>query len=159
MAKWDIMPTFFAAALSAGVGVKTAYLVQGVIMLAVVAGVSWVWCKKPSIAIRGAVLVLGTLLFTPYEFVCDLAILALPLAWLWEEGRIHGRLPGELILLLFGWLLPIAAPLLWDWINFLNGKLQIGPVILLALFCLSLVKARQAMARDPVISEAHRIGP
>lgn len=150
MAKWDIMPTFFAAALSAGFGIKTAYLVQGVIMLAVVAGVSWVWCQKTPIAGRGAVLVLGTLLFTPYATVYDLAILALPLGWLWEEGRIRGRLPGELILLLFGWLLPIAAPLLWTWINFLNGKLQIGPVIILALFCLSLVKARQAMARDPV---------
>ena len=114
MAQWTIMPTFFAAVLSAGFGVKAAYLVQGVIMMAVVAGVSWVWCQKTSIASRGAALVLGTLLFTPYATIYDLAILALPLGWLWEEGRLKGRLPGELILLLFGWLLPIAAPLLWD---------------------------------------------
>lgn len=52
MAQWTIMPTFFAAVLSAGFGVKAAYLVQGVIMMAVVAGVSWVWCQKTSIANR-----------------------------------------------------------------------------------------------------------
>ena len=149
MAQWTIMPTFFAAVLSAGFGVKAAYLVQGVIMMAVVAGVSWVWCQKTSIAIRGAALVLGTLLFTPYATIYDLAILALPLGWLWEEGRLKGRLPGELILLLFGWLLPIAAPLLWERINFLNGKLQIGPVILLALFLLSLAKAKTAIGQSP----------
>lgn len=146
---WSIMPTFFAATLSAGFGVKAAYFVQGVIMLVALAGVAWVWrSKQVAISSRGAVLVLGTLLFTPYAFVYDLAVLALPLAWLWEEGRLNGRLPGELLLLLFGWLLPIAAPPLWDWINFLQGKLQIGPAILLALFVLSLIKARAAISRS-----------
>ncbi|HEY9072774.1 MAG TPA: glycosyltransferase family 87 protein, partial [Desulfobaccales bacterium] len=114
LAPWIIMPTFFSAILSAGLGVKSAYLVQGVVMLAVAAGVAWVWSKKTSLASRGAVLVLGTLLFTPYAFIYDLAILALPLAWLWEDGRRHGRRPGELLLLLFGWLMPGAMPLLWN---------------------------------------------
>lgn len=146
---WNIMPTFFAATLSAGLPVKAAYLVQGVVMLAALAGVAWVWGKKTSLASRGAVLVLGTLLFTPYDYVYDLAILALPLAWLWEDGRRHGRRPGELLLLLLGWLMPGAAPLVWDGVNVFEGKLQIGPVILTALFLLAFLKAKKAIQENP----------
>ena len=86
LANWQITPTFFAATLSAGFGVRAAYLVQGVAMLLAAAGVAWVWRRKTDLAIRGSVLVLGTLLFTPYVMVYDLALLALPLCWLWEAG-------------------------------------------------------------------------
>jgi hypothetical protein len=147
---WSIMPTFFAATMSAGFSVKIAYIVQAMGMLAVVSGVVWVWGKKPntSIATRGAVLVLGTLLFPPYEFNYDLAILALPLCWLWEEGRINGRLPGELILLFFGWILPFVMPFIWNMTNIFNGKLQIGPAVLSALFILALMKWKKGMNRE-----------
>ena len=112
-APWSIMPTFFAAIRSVGFGVKVAYLVQGAVMLLVVAGVAWVWMRKANLALRGSVLVLGPLLFTPYVFVYDLALLALPLAWLWEDGRVRGRLPGEFILLLCGWLCPLPFFVGW----------------------------------------------
>ena len=144
-ASWGIMSTCFAAMLSAGSGVRTAYLVQGAVMLAVLAAVAWVWRQRLSLPIRGAVLVLGTLLFTPYAFVYDLALLALPLGWLWEEGHRRGRWPGELLLLWFGWLMPYAAMMLWNDLNIFNGKLQLAPLILLALFLLSLARARIAL--------------
>ena len=83
-------------------------------MLLAAAGVAWVWRRKTDLAIRGSVLVLGTLLFTPYVMVYDLALLALPLCWLWEAGRLHGRLPGELLLLLLVWLVPILGQVLWE---------------------------------------------
>ncbi|MGA7579093.1 MAG: glycosyltransferase family 87 protein [Desulfobaccales bacterium] len=147
-APWRIMPTFFVAVRAAGGGVTAAYLVQGLVMLAVAAGVAWVW-RQPAapLASRGTVLILGVLLFTPYEFDYDLVILALALGWLWEEGRRRGRLPGELLLLLAGWLLPAAAPILYTWINLLHRHLQIGPVILAALFLLSLSRARTSGIR------------
>lgn len=144
-APWNIMPTFFSAVLSAGFGVRAAYLVQGAVMAAVLVGVAWVWRRKTSIAIRGSVLVLGTLLFTPYAFIYELALLALPLSWLWEEGHLHGRLPGELFILLLGWFLPLAVPCVWDIVNFHQGKLQIGPEILSVLFLLALIKAKIAI--------------
>ena len=141
-----LAPTFFAAIRAAGFGTRVAYPVQWVVMALVLVGVGWVWQKKLAITLRGAVLVLGTLVFTPYSFVYDLAILALPLLWLWEEGRLHGRLPGELILLLLGWLLPFEARFFYIF-NFLYGKLQIAPLILLALFLLALAKAKTALDR------------
>ncbi|MHB9074353.1 MAG: glycosyltransferase family 87 protein [Desulfobaccales bacterium] len=141
-APWSIMPTFFAATLSAGFDVKAAYLVQGMVMLVVIGGVAWVWMSKTSLALRGSVLTLGLLLFTPYAFVHELALMALPLGWLWEDGRVRGRLPGELMLLLFGWLMPFTVSLIWDSVNILHGKLQIGPEVLLALFLFALIKAK-----------------
>jgi hypothetical protein len=142
-AAWIIMPTFFAATLSAGCSVKAAYLVQGVVMLAVLGGVAWVWRRKTDLALRGSVLTLGVLLFTPYAFIYDLALLALPLCWLWEDGRVRGRLPGELILLFCVWLMPVAIPFVWYGVNILHGKLQIGPVLVLALFLVALAKERR----------------
>jgi hypothetical protein len=147
-ADWSIMSTIFAAVRSAGLGIEAAYLVQGAVMLTVLAAVAWVWRRRLSLPNRGAVLVLGTLLFTPYAFVYDLALLALPLGWLWEEGRRRGRFPGELLLLWFGWLMPYAAIILWNKINIYDGKLQLAPVILLALFLLSLVRARIALKQE-----------
>jgi alpha-1,2-mannosyltransferase len=142
LAAWSIMPTFFAATLSAGFSVKAAYLVQGVVMLVVLSGVAWVWKKKDSLPLRGAVLTLGVLLFTPYAYTYDLAMLALPLGWLWEDGRLHGRLPGELILLLCGWVMPLAMSIIWNDVNIFHGKLQIGPMVILALFFFALIKEK-----------------
>jgi hypothetical protein len=149
-AAWVIMPTWFAATLSAGFSVKAAFLVQGVSTLAAVSGVAWVWWRGTNLALRGAVLTLGLLLFTPYAFVYELALLALPLCWLWE-----GRLPGELILLLIAWLTPLALPLIWHAVDIFHGKLQIGPVVILALFGLALVRTKMAdrtvgASREPV---------
>ena len=145
LANWMIMPTFFAAVLTACLGVKAAYMVQGVVMLVVVGGVAWVWREKASLALRGSVLTLGLLLFTPYAFIYELAILALPLCWLWEEGRARGRFPGELMLLCCGWVMPFFITYLWTKINFFQGKLQIGPVVLLGLFLLALVKTKKSL--------------
>ena len=94
-AAWNIMPTFFSTALSLNLGIFDAYVMQGLVILVVLAGVGWDLDANACLAQRGAVLVLGILLFTPYAFIYDLAILALPLCWLWEEGRLKGRLPGD----------------------------------------------------------------
>ncbi|MCL4501233.1 MAG: DUF2029 domain-containing protein [Deltaproteobacteria bacterium] len=148
-ADWSIMTSVFAAVRSAGLGIQAAYLIQGLVMLAVLAAVAWVWRRRLSLPNRGAVLVLGTFLFTPYAFVYDLALLILPLGWLWEEGRRCGRLPGELLLLWFGWLMPYAAMILWNRINIFDGKFQLAPIILLMLFLLSLARARIALKQEP----------
>jgi hypothetical protein len=142
LAAWSIMPTFFAAILSAGLDVKAAYLVQGIMTLVALGGVAWVWVKRANLALRGAVLTLGLLLYSPYAFIYELALLALPLCWLWEDGRVRGRFPGELVLLFIGWLMPFALPIFWNKVNILHGKLQVGPVVVLLLFLLALSKVK-----------------
>jgi hypothetical protein len=139
---WSIMPGFLAATLSSGFTVRTAFVVQTVVMLIVVMAVVWVWGKNDNFALKSAILILGLLLFTPYAPIYEMALLALPLCWLWEDGRLRGRLPGESFLLLCGWLMPFFLQSLWWRIDFLSGKFQIGPFILMLLFLLTLTKVK-----------------
>jgi hypothetical protein len=136
----DKMVTFFSAALLSGASLSVAWALQISIMLGVAIAVFWVWYRGNSPAIRAAVLVLGILLFTPYAFVYDFTLLALPLAWLgWEVYRTDWR-PMEQDMLCLIWTLPILTP------AFMMLKFQIGPLILMILLVLTLKRADQESA-------------
>jgi hypothetical protein len=131
------MPSVFAAVLSLGGGVLLAWILQATVMICVTAAVAWVWVRGAPPAMRNALLVLGLLLFPAYIFDYDLAILALPLAWLAREGYRKMYLLGEPILLTLGWLLPLVfLPLRTTGIG-----LPLGPLVLGALFIFTLYRA------------------
>ena len=89
-------------------------------------------------AFRGVTLTLAILLSTPYAFDYDLAVLALPLAWLGWEAHVKGWImPGEQVLLLIGWLMPVIAPIIAKATN-----LQFGPIILIALMVLAIKRSK-----------------
>lgn len=128
------MATVFSATMLLGGSSLLASILQGAVMLAVAAVVIWTWSRQgiPP-APRASVLVLGILLFTPFTFEYDLALLALPLAWLAWGGYTQGwpaRMQG---LLFLGWLMPIITPILAK-----LTYLQVGPMILAALMILTL---------------------
>jgi hypothetical protein len=89
------------------------------------------------VAGRNALLVLGVLLFTPYEFVYDLTLLALPLAWLGWQGYRQGWERTEPLALFLGWLTPLISLPLAD-----AGKFQVAPLIFAWLFILAWRRAR-----------------
>lgn len=122
------MVTVFSAAFQWGLGVSAALTIHALVALAVALGVFWVWRRPTPLAERAAILVLGCLLFPPYAFSYDLALMALPLAWLGWEGYTKGWLPGEQILLTLGWL----APLITTVVAMIN--LPFAALVLLALF-------------------------
>jgi hypothetical protein len=130
------MITPFAAALQAGAGLSLSLALHLVIMAGVAGGVFWVWHRGASLAVRGAALVLGLLLFTPHAFPYDLTLLALPLAWLGWQGYRHGFLSGELPVLLLAWLSPLLV--------FISTatRVPLVPVILAALFVLVLKRCQ-----------------
>ena len=136
------MPTVFCATLLAGGGLTAARLLQGLTMLAVTAAVIRVWAGEGSPARRGAVLVLSMLLFTPYVYDYDLALLALPLAWLGWEGYSHGWRPLEPGLLILGWCMPMFAQVLAK-----AASLQVGPLVLALLLVMAL-KRGTATGKD-----------
>jgi hypothetical protein len=112
------MPTVYALTRLAGLEPKGAWILQLVFSLAVIIMVWRVWSQKSSMAVRAAILVLGTLLFTRYSFHYDYALLAIPLAWLWQEGQANGWLSWEQPLLLCGWIAPLPGMVLsveLDW--------------------------------------------
>jgi hypothetical protein len=129
---WKKMPTVYATARLAEGGIKLAWILQGLTMAGVLCGVSWVWFREASAACRASILVIGILLFTNYAFIYDYAILAIPLAWLWQEGESRGWLSLEKPLLLVAWVMPLIA--------LMTGFLLWLPMILtlMALFILVL---------------------
>ncbi|MDP3181827.1 MAG: glycosyltransferase family 87 protein [Desulfobaccales bacterium] len=126
------MPTSFSTVLLAGGGLLTALTLQGLVMLTVTAVVAWVWAKGGPVALRSSVLTLSILLFTPYLYDYDLALLTLPLAWLGWEGYTKGWLPQEKILLILGWCMPMFAQCLAK-----AAGWQLGPLILAALLLMA----------------------
>ncbi len=104
---YDRMPTVFGALRLLGgsdLGAKTLQLLAA---LWAAAGVCWIWQGPSSLARRGAVLVVGTLLLTPHALYYDLTLLLLPLAWIAREsfGQPNwGRL--EVYVLLAIWFSP-----------------------------------------------------
>lgn len=140
------MPTLFSAVRLMGGSNSLAWMLQGLLMLAVAAGVFWVWQRETPAPYRNAVLILSCLLFPPFIFYYDLAILALPLAWLTWEGLSREWQVGEQNLLVLGW----AAPFL----VFLQGAFRLRfPLIPLIIACL-LIFALRASFRG-----THRLDP
>jgi hypothetical protein len=135
----DKMITLLAAAIQYGASFRLAWLLQGAFSLGIAALVAFVWYREPPLAIRASALALGMLLVPPQAFPYDLALLALPLAWLGWEGYNNGWAPGEQILLFIGWLSPLAVVVL----NFLG--LYVAPLILMALLLLALKRSRITM--------------
>jgi hypothetical protein len=138
------MPTWAAAVLLAGGPPWLAQLLQAAVMLATTGIVFWVWSREEPAGVRAAVLVLCALLFPPYEFLYDLAILALPLAWLAWEGHVEGWRPGEQTLLVLAFLTPLLAPIFARTIH-----LQIAPLVLAALLAMALRRLRPAARLTP----------
>ena len=141
-ADWSIIPTFFSAVLSLGYGIVTAYIVQGLVALVSGSAVVYAWSKETSLPIRGSILILATLLFTPYLFVYDLALLAFPLAWMWLHGCNRGWLWGERSILVLGWLVPLGSMIIWQLRIVDQAKVQVGPVILLGCLVLTLIRLK-----------------
>jgi len=132
----DRMVTVFSALLQLGTGLATALVVQTVIMAAVVGAIFWLWRRETPFAVQVSGLVLGILLFTPFSYSYDLVLLAIPLAWLGWEGYNKKWLPGEQLLLVLGWAMPFMAIIVGQL------KVQLAPLIVVALFLLVLRRSR-----------------
>jgi alpha-1,2-mannosyltransferase len=100
---WSKMPTVFAAARLLGAGLPLTEALQVAMALVAIAAVAWIWWKRLPLPFRASVLALAIFLAAPFAFEYDLALLALPFAWLgWEEVKT-GRRRGQAILAA-GWL-------------------------------------------------------
>jgi hypothetical protein len=141
---WEKMQSTFAAMRMLGAGIDAAYAVQAAMSICAAVAVIWVWRRPVSMPLKGAALVTGTLLATPYVLDYDFTLLALPIAWLSVEGLRTRFLDWEKIALFGLWLLPIVS-------RAIGGLgLPIGPAALLLFLGLIL---RRAMAED-VASES-----
>ena len=126
------MPSVFAAVRFEGYGVPLAWTCQGIAMVASVVLVVSIWSGPARLALRAVALVLAILLFSPHIWYYDLTLLALALAWLWQDGRTQGWLIGDQLLLIFSWILPLLNLLVALTLKWSPGPLYlVAPLILL----------------------------
>lgn len=125
---WSKMPTVFACLRMLGVPVSVAYVLHGAVALAAVAAVWVVWRRSGERELRGAAVMTGTFLVSPYMYDYDLAWLAFPIAWLALYAMRNGWRRGDREVLIAAWALPIViAP-------FAVGlSVQVGPLVMIAL--------------------------
>ena len=117
----------FRAVRELGGSVKTAYVAQLLVAGLAVSLMVLILRRSPN-AVTAAV-PLAALLCTPFLLAYDLALLAVPLAWLTLQGAAQGFLQGEKVAIALGFLLPVLAVL--------GSKLALpwlAPLILIGLF-------------------------
>jgi hypothetical protein len=140
------MASAFAAVRVLGGPLWLAYAVQGLIALAVAAGLVRALRRRPAPKAEGALIVLAALLASPFLLDYDLVILAFPLAWLAGQGLENGFRPWEKAALFAGFLLPLVTRGLA-----MQAHAPLAPLVLGGLFLLIL---RRADARRPQASSA-----
>jgi alpha-1,2-mannosyltransferase len=103
------MQSVFGAARLWNLSVAASYTLQAIVSLIIAAVVVWIWRLPAPVAVKGAALVTGTLMVTPYMIDYDMALLAAPIAWLACEGLRNGFLPYEKSILFLAWIFPLFA--------------------------------------------------
>jgi hypothetical protein len=107
--KWPKLQSAFGTVRLAGGGNAAAYEVQAVVSaLAVIVLVGGVW-RRPGAQIEASLMVCAALLFTPFLYDYDLAILAVPMACLMAAAQRTRWRAWEKWALLANFLLPLVA--------------------------------------------------
>ena len=106
---FEKIQTLFSQIRFLGGPVLLAYAAQGALFVLAAYMVVRQWRAPTSFEDRGTVLCLATLLGTPYMLDYDLMLLAPALLLTAAAGKRRGFQPFELSLLVFLWLMPLAA--------------------------------------------------
>jgi hypothetical protein len=141
-APWWKLQSIFALVRYFGGTEQLAWIVQWIMTGAVAAGLVVLWRSSVRYSLKAAALAAGTVLTTPYLFMYDMMVLAIPVAWLLRIGLASGFRAYELP------LLAVAAALI---VGFIVSGVPLG--LGAALIVLGLI-----MARCPLRRGAARIG-
>jgi hypothetical protein len=123
------MQSVFAAVRLLHGSVFAAYAAQALTAFAACALLVVLARIKVKPLTQGVALVCGALLATPFLLDYDLTLTAIPLAWLFNEGRRSGFLPWEKIVLLAAFVLPLVSRLAASSVG-----IPLGPPALAVLF-------------------------
>jgi hypothetical protein len=103
------MQSAFAFARSVGVGIIPAYAVQGIVAALAVYILIMARCRGVSAAMERSLIVVASLLMTPFLLFYDMLILIVPLAWMLREWTDRGFPPWSKLVLLLTFCAPIAS--------------------------------------------------
>lgn len=131
----------FAFIHKMGGSTMLSYAVQGVVQLGVLGCIIWAWRKKNAVdyTLKAALLVLGTLLFTPYILDYDLFALLPALVFLARYGIEHGFSRYGKFVLTVAWFTPAFARQINEVIH-----IPVGLIMMLSLFIYTMKIALRA---------------
>jgi len=132
------MQSAFAAARLWHASVPVAYGLQALMTGLAAVLVFLLARRRPEGGAEGVALIAAAALASPFLLDYDLMLLAIPLAWVFVQGRRTGFLPWEKTVLAAAFLLPMVARLVAGHIG-----LPLGPPVILALL---LVVVRRGFA-------------
>lgn len=136
---WHKMASLFATVRLAGGGIGLAYIVHGVVALAVLVMTMLAWRRAGAFDLKVAMAVLAALLVSPYLFDYDLAVTALALGLLLRDGFARGWSPGMRPAIVVLWLAPAVLSYVAE-----VTRVQLQPVALLATWVLVWQRLRSA---------------
>ena len=109
-ATWFKLQSVFGLVRTMGGSEQMAWTLQWMMSGTVVVSVVMLWRSRADYALKAAALAAGTLLVTPYLFLYDMMVLAIPVGLLLRIGLADGFRRGELIALACAMGLLIAFP-------------------------------------------------
>jgi hypothetical protein len=95
-ATWWKLQSLFSMVRYLGGTEQMAWAFQWVLTAAVAVVLALMWRSRVSYSVKAAALAIGTLLTTPYLFMYDMMVLAVPVAFLMRIGLKNGFRPHEL---------------------------------------------------------------
>ena len=104
------LQTAFGLTRTLGGSETLAWSVQAGVVVLAAAAIAMLWRSCASYEIKAAALGTGAMLATPYLYMYDVVVLAVPLAYLIRLGRSRGFLPHELAAMGFVCLLIVIFP-------------------------------------------------
>jgi arabinofuranan 3-O-arabinosyltransferase len=143
--EWSKFQTFFGVTRSFGASAALAWEVQIVVAVAAAAAVAVLWKSRVPYQIKAAALATATLLATPYLYMYDLVLLAVPLAFLFQLACERGFLTGEMVGMAVACLLILIYPL-----PFLKAPVGFAAILVTA----ALVARRVLAARTAPIKHS-----
>ncbi len=79
-----------------GGSMTAAWVAQAVLIAGAIVALAWLWRQRVRYEIKAAALAVAAMLATPYLYIYDFPVLAIPLAFLMRMGLRDGFLPYEL---------------------------------------------------------------
>jgi hypothetical protein len=137
-ADWDRLQSLFGLVRAHGGGETLAWSAQVIVALAALAAVCALWRSRVSYELKAAALGCGALLATPYLYMYDLVVLAVPVAFLVRIALARGFTRAEALLLPAGAALMLIFP-------YVKTQVGLAAVVIVA----ALVVGRLSRASSP----------
>jgi hypothetical protein len=144
--------SIFAWVRLCGGPLRLAYGLQGIVTLGALAGCVWIWHSPVAHRLKGAALLTGVLLSSPYVLDYDLIAFGLALALFAAHGLERGFRPWEKTFLALAWIMPVAAREIAR-----LTYVPLGFLTLAVIFLLIMQRAR--FERSAAIAPIAPIGP